>query len=236
VPPCWLDPCSYFAEGVVALLSRAASTGFETMNASRLVLSTVLSLVIANTAFAEAPANPTAVALKDFADRVKAYVDLHKKLKPEVPPLPEKAEAAQIDAHRKALAAKIQAERRGAKRKDIFTADVRDVLLPIIREEFRGREGRESFETIQEGNPAVEGTAETGPRARVKLVVNAPYPQGAPLSSVPASLLANLPKLPDELEYRFVGRDLILLDTEAQLVVDFIRRAVPERGSGSRTR
>jgi len=73
----------------------------------------------------------------------------------------------------------------------------------------------------------VEGTADTGPRARVKLVVNAPYPEGAPFSSVPASLLAKLPKLPEELGYRFVGRDLILLDTAAQLVVDFIRREVP---------
>ena len=206
------------------------------MNASQLVLSTVLALVIADAALAEAPANPTAVALKDFADRVKAYVDLRRKLKADVPPLAEKAEATQIDAHRKALAAKIQTERRGANRKDIFTADVRDVLLPIIREEFRGPEGRKSLETIEEGNPAVEGTADTGPRARVKLVVNAPYPEGAPFSSVPASLLAKLPKLPEELEYRFVGRDLILLDTEAQLVVDFIRRVVPERGSGSRTR
>jgi hypothetical protein len=205
------------------------------MNVSQLAKSTMLALVVANAALAEAPANPKAVALKDFADRVKVYVDLHQELKAALPPLPEKADAAQIDAHRKALAQRIQVERRGAKRKDIFTADVRDVLLPIIREDFRGSEGRKSLETIQEGNPAVEGTAETGPRARVKLVVNAPYPAGAPFSSVPASLLANIPKLPEELEYRFVGRDLILLDTEAQLVVDFIRRAVPERGSGSRT-
>jgi hypothetical protein len=205
------------------------------MNVSQLAKSTVLALVIADAGFAEAPANPTAVALKDFADRVKAYVDLRKKLKAELPPLPEKAEATQIDAHRKALAQKIQAERRGAKRKDIFTADVRDVLLPIIREEFRGPDGGKSRETIQEGNPAVEGTADTGPRARVKLVVNAPYPEGAPFSSVPPSLLAKLPNLPEGLEYRFVGRDLILLDTEAQLVVDFIGKAVPEGGSGSRT-
>ena len=32
---------------------------------------------------------------------------------------------------------------------------------------------------------------------------NAPYPEGAPLSTVPPDLLAKLPKLPEPLEYRF---------------------------------
>jgi hypothetical protein len=205
------------------------------MKVSQLAMSTILALVIADAAFAEAPANPTAVALKDFADRAKAYVDLRRKLRAELPPLPEKADAAQIDAHRKSLARTIQAERRGAKRKDIFTADVREALLPIIRREFRGPDGRRALETILEGNPAVEGKAHAGAPVKVTLVVNAPYPEGAPFSSVPASLLANLPKLPEELEYRFVGRNLVLLDIEAQLLVDFIKRAVPERGTGPRT-
>jgi hypothetical protein len=35
-----------------------------------------------------------------------------------------------------------------------------------------------------------------------------------------------LPTLPQGLEFRFVGRNLILLDTEANLIVDFIPNAV----------
>jgi hypothetical protein len=35
-------------------------------------------------------------------------------------------------------------------------------------------------------------------------------------------LLDVLPRLPEELEYRFVGRDLILRDVKANLIVDFI--------------
>jgi len=42
----------------------------------------------------------------------------------------------------------------------------------------------------------------------------------------PAVLLA-LPDLPRELEYRVVGRDLVLLDTELNLVVDVLGAAFP---------
>jgi hypothetical protein len=44
---------------------------------------------------------------------------------------------------------------------------------------------------------------------------------------MPPQLLASLPKLPEALEYRFIGDRLILLDVHAHLVVDFIERALP---------
>ncbi len=59
------------------------------------------------------------------------------------------------------------------------------------------------------------------------LVANAPYPEGAPLSMVPPELLARLPKLPEPLQYRFVGGHLILHDPEARLVVDYLKETVP---------
>ena len=57
--------------------------------------------------------------------------------------------------------------------------------------------------------------------------VNAEYPKNAPLSTVPPTLLEKLPKLPSELEYRFVGRTLILRDREANMIVDYLKEAVP---------
>jgi hypothetical protein len=42
------------------------------------------------------------------------------------------------------------------------------------------------------------------------------------LQTFPPTLLANLPKLPPELEYRFVDNALILRDTKANVVVDFL--------------
>ena len=47
--------------------------------------------------------------------------------------------------------------------------------------------------------------------------------------ALPPCILAALPPLPSELEYRIVGRDLILFDPHASLVVDSLPRAVPDR-------
>ena len=60
-----------------------------------------------------------------------------------------------------------------------------------------------------------------------RLRVNGTYPEGIPLQSSPPSFLANLPKLPVSLEYRLVGRDLVLRDRGANLIVDLIPNVVP---------
>jgi hypothetical protein len=54
------------------------------------------------------------------------------------------------------------------------------------------------------------------------------HPDKAPLSSVPPGLLLNLPQLPKGLEYRFLGRHLILLDSMANLIVDYLLDVVPK--------
>jgi hypothetical protein len=52
--------------------------------------------------------------------------------------------------------------------------------------------------------------------------VNELYPQGLPLPTFPPLLLAALPVLPDGLEYRFMGGALIIMDTDANLIVDYL--------------
>ncbi len=56
--------------------------------------------------------------------------------------------------------------------------------------------------------------------------VNAKYPEGAPVPTVPASVLLSLPTLPRPLEYRIVGKHLLLLDTDAGIIVDYIPNAI----------
>jgi hypothetical protein len=58
------------------------------------------------------------------------------------------------------------------------------------------------------------------------------------LATVPPLLLLRLPKLPEGLEYRFMGRDLILHDTTANIIVDFLRAAAPTvpRKTGQKSR
>ncbi len=61
--------------------------------------------------------------------------------------------------------------------------------------------------------------------------VNATYPPALPLATFPASLLAALPPLPEDIEYRFVGRHLILRDVKANIIVDVLPNVLP----GART-
>jgi len=57
-------------------------------------------------------------------------------------------------------------------------------------------------------------------------VVGEPLPWGAG-DGVVRWLNAVLPQLPEGLEYRLVGRDLLLFDTQAKVVVDVLRVAAP---------
>ena len=57
-----------------------------------------------------------------------------------------------------------------------------------------------------------------------KLQVNQVYPTTFPLATFPPTLLKVLPPLPKEVEYRIVAGHLILRDTEANLIIDFIRQ------------
>ena len=68
---------------------------------------------------------------------------------------------------------------------------------------------------------------EDGEVAQVKLKVNASWPASEPLTTVPANLLANLPQLPEDVEYRISNkRHLVLRDVDANIIVDFIYNAI----------
>ena len=122
-----------------------------------------------------------------------------------------------ITAHQLAMARKIREARPNAKRGEIFTEDATKAFRITIREEFRGPQGRNARTTIRQGAPLT----------KIHLQVNEPYPDGLPFTTVPPTLLLRLPKLPDQIAYRIVGRDLVLLDVAANLVVDEIPEAIP---------
>ena len=178
---------------------------------------------------APAPTNDRARLLKEFSDRAAIYSQLCRKAAATLPPLPEKASPEQIAAHQKALAKAIQAGRAGAFQGEILFDGVAPVFLELLRSDLAGAKGRDARETIKDGNPRTDKppTRPGEPKPKeVVLVPNASYPEGAPLSTVPPDLLAKLPKLPEPLEYRFVGGHLILHDSEASLVVDFMNEVV----------
>jgi hypothetical protein len=161
--------------------------------------------------------NPNAAAMAEFKARVDKYAELHERLARGAADQKETAKPAEIDAAKKALAAKIRAARADARQGDIFTPDIRPVFRRLLAPELKGEDGRDTKAVLKDDAPA-PGT--------VPFKVNAPYPQDQPTPTVPANLLLTLPSLPAPLEYRVVGQHLILLDTAAGLVVDYILNAI----------
>ena len=159
--------------------------------------------------------NADAALSVEFLKGVQAYVDLHNKLEATLPPRPEKAAPAEVEAHETALAKLIVQARSQAKQGDIFPQPVRAYFRRQITRALAGPEGRAIRQSLTEENPA-----------RVQLRVNSRFPDGIPLTTLPPEILGALPKLPEHLEYRFIGARLVLLDLHAQLVVDYIDGAL----------
>ena len=161
--------------------------------------------------------NPDAEAMAEFKARVEEYVDLHRRLARGDARLEETSNPAQIDAATETLAARVQSARRDARHGDIFTPAVRPAFRRLLAPHLKGEEGRDAKAILKDDAPA-PGT--------VPFKVNAPYPEDQPRPTVPASLLITLPTLPEPLEYRIVGQHLLLLDTDANLIVDYILNAI----------
>jgi hypothetical protein len=162
------------------------------------------------------PANPGAVAMVDFQKRVKAYLALQAKAKAGLPALATDATPEQIHAHQFALAARIRASRAEAQPGDVFEPEIQTAVRTLMAQVFGGPEGKQLKADIMDENPG-----------RIRIAVNERYPDNVPLSTVPPQVLAGLPPLPKELEYRFLGSALILFDSEAHIIVDFMDNAIP---------
>ena len=161
--------------------------------------------------------NPDAQVLQEFTKRIEAYMDLHNRLEKKAPPLKTTEDPAKIKASREGLSAAIRAERKHAKQGEIFTPQIAAIFRRLMYPEVKGPEGAETKKAMKEDAPKA-GT--------VAIKVNAAYPEAAPLPSVPPNVLANLPKLPEDLEYRVIGRNLILRDVHANIIVDYLPNAI----------
>jgi hypothetical protein len=100
-------------------------------------------------------------------------------------------------------------------------------FTPKVSSYFRAR-----IEQIVQGTGLDVTTAIEAPDEGEPLVTAPPCAgENVPWNAGPVmwpSMLAGLPELPPELEYRFLGRHLILVDVLANLVVDVLPDALPE--------
>ena len=154
-----------------------------------------------------------------FDSRVKAYVVLRDRLEGSLPRPIATGTVADVDSARRALAAKIRTARERARQGNLFSAEI----TAEIRKSLRRAIDAHTWKVIMDDNPG-----------EVPSQVNDEYRDGSPLTTMPPNVLAALPRLPGDIEYRFVERHLILLDTRALVIVDRIPYAIGDpAGEGS---
>ena len=189
----------------------------QRMSRGILHLVVVLGVLAGACAAATKPAGPSeAQAVGAFEARVKEYVALHEKLEASLPKFAERGTPEQVDQNQRALGNLIKAARKDAKPGDFFTPGIQALVKRVVGEVLSGPDGKTIKSSIMDENPGVP-----------KLEINERYPTSVPLSTMPPEILEPLPKLKGELEYRFIGRRLILLDTEADIILDFTGDVLP---------
>ena len=151
--------------------------------------------------------------LRQFAISLDHYSRLHDSVSASVP-RGLCAGLEDMEMYRTLLADEIRRLRAHEREGAIFTRDVG----ALIRQRLRAAAPTVTADDEETG---------IGPDARPidwRAKVNVGYPPyfGAQYPE----LVRLLPPLPGELEYRFVGRDLVLLDVIANLIVDVLRDAI----------
>ena len=147
----------------------------------------------------------------EFTRRVDEYLEIRKRLSATLPDLPDKASPKQVDANQRALGALMAKARPDAKVGDLFVPEMQTFIRGLIRRVLTGPDGGRIKASLMDENPT-----------NVKITVNGRYPDTVPMSTMPPDVLAALPKLPEDFEYRFVGTRLILLDVKSHLIVDYV--------------
>ena len=147
----------------------------------------------------------------DFDARVLDYFDLRTTLEDGLPAQHVTANPADNIEIQRILARRIRRARVGALRGAIFT--------PAISVEFRRI-------LLIETTPETRATVLDDNPGQFSHRINGDYPKRRPLSTMPGTFLAVLPVLPDGLEYRFLGPNLILHDTRANVILDAMSCAI----------
>jgi hypothetical protein len=198
----------------------------RTHNLRRFLLLTVVTTGLMTAPAVAGPQQATGVRRYEqfteyFARRTDEYVALHRRLERLVGPETLFVDPREDYANREALADLLRAARPGSAEGDFFCPDVAEVFRVRIAHTLR----------------AIQATAVDVLRDNDESPYEEGWPDGAPLvvngrfdwrlgNAIRPSLLHALPRLPEELEYRFVGADLVLLDVHANMVVDILRDAL----------
>jgi len=173
-------------------------------------------LVAAAAPIPQQAVNAHAQAMVDFKKRMDAYLELRRAITQKIPEVKETGDPAKIHDREVALGKALATARPNAKAGDIFGA-LSTYLLKSVEDDWNSRSPADQKAMLSEL-----------PRGLI-LKVNQPYPPNLPLATAPPKLLAQLPMLPEELEYRLLNRRLLLRDRDANLIIDVLVGTEPTR-------
>ncbi len=144
-----------------------------------------------------------------FRERAAAYASLHRQC---VEQLRVKGVAPNT-TFQEALGHAIRQARHRAQAGDLF-GPVAAAIVQLVRANMAARSPKDRL-AIRAEVPRV-----------LALHVNDRYPADAPFATVPPELLVRFPDIPPELQYRFLDRALILLDVDANVIVDVVPKVL----------
>jgi hypothetical protein len=147
----------------------------------------------------------------EFSAKMDDYAKLRSTLQKGLPALAVTAKPSEIEEAERLLAERIRKARTGARRHDIFTDETRRAFRQMLRPVTTAA----TCAFLRDDNPSEWFWA-----------VNAEYPKNHPISSMPPAMLAVLPRLPEDVFYRFLDTDLVLHDTKANVMLDRIDNAI----------
>ena len=148
--------------------------------------------------------------LAEFNRRVQDYTALRNKLEQGLPPLSVTANADQIERFEHRLAERIR-HARPSRRGQLFSP----TMVNQVKEMLVRRADAATRATIMDDGPA-----------EFDVDINDAYSKHRSLATMPPNILLTLPDLPPDLEFRFVGRHLILRDARANIIIDEVPHAL----------
>ena len=157
-----------------------------------------------------------AAAIKQFETAIADYMELRRRLANENPTPVPNSSSVQLNNASDALAAAIQRSRENAGVGDLFVPPVTMVFKRTVDDAIRTANLRQALATIDDEEPTIRA-----PKIHLR------FPSGSQLATTPPSLLILFPTLPKELEYRIVGRNLVLRDVDAAMILDYIPDLIP---------
>jgi len=192
---------------------KAGNTNSKCLPVAVVILMTAGTLLVSQKPPTAGTADAAVVAR--FEAKVKQYLDFRQSTVGQAPKRTENP--ADIISRQKAMVNKIRVARAGAKQGELFTQEIAQYFRKQIAASLAGPHGSQIRASLKHAEPV-----------KMELQINQSYPANQPLQSTPPTLLLTLPELPDGLEYRLLDRELVLRDSEVNLVVDYVPNALPE--------